>query len=249
MEQNIEAQGTVTEGPNASTEEGGTAKRQIDPQPAMGQQGASCDCEETKPQAQMPPPTGPAMNTGQPMTAPGQQTGTMDPQMGMNIGQASAFGAQPYAAFTQNPGAMPGAINPQMAPPTGPAMNTGPYDPYQYAAWQAWYQQQASAMASHHPKYEAHKYGQVIDTVGRFLNGEANVGEVVDGLFSLNFQNDQFWKGALVGAVTALLVTNNTVQSGLMKTVATVFTAAQGGVKKVTETYKEATEEVKKEKK
>ena len=142
------------------------------------------------------------------------------------------------------------------------------YDPNQYAAWQAWYQQQAAQAAnaaaiasqaagpgsaatdgrSHHPKYDAHRYGQMIDMVGRFLNGEANIGEVVDGLSSLNFQDDQFWKGAVVGAIAALLLTSETVQSGLTKTVGTIFAAAQSGVEKVTKTYKEATEEVKKEK-
>ena len=101
----------------------------------------------------------------------------------------------------------------------------------------------------HHPKFEEHKYGQMIDMVGKFLNGEANVGEVVNGLFSLNFQDDQFWKGAMVGAVAALLLTSETVQSSLTKTVGSMFATAQSGAEKVTKTFKEATEEVKKEKK
>ncbi|MEA3386658.1 MAG: hypothetical protein U9Q89_09495, partial [Thermodesulfobacteriota bacterium] len=76
---------------------------------------------------------------------------------------------------------------------------------------------------------------------------DANVGEVVNGLFSLNFQDDQFWKGALVGAVAALLLTSETVQSGLTKTVGSVFATARSGAEKVSKTYKEATEEVIKE--
>jgi len=234
MEQKVEGQQLMAEGPKAPAEAAGMAGGQSNAQPAMGQQsqGGGCDCAETasNPQARM---TGP-----------------------------SEAGGAPQGEY------MPGAgMNPRMAQPAGQAMGMG-YDPYQYAAWQAWYRQQAAqaanaaAMASqaagpggaatdgrsHHPKYDAHKYGQMIDMVGRFLNGEANVGEVVDGLFSLNFQDDQFWKGAVAGAVAALLLTNDAVQSGLIKTVGTIFAAAQTGVKKVTETYKGATEEVKKEK-
>ncbi len=187
---------------------------------------------------QMAQPAGQAVNMGQPMAAPGQQTVGMNPQMSQPAAQAVGMGQQQ-------------------------AM----YDPNQYAAWQAWYQQQAAqaanaaAMASqaagpggvaadgraHHPKFEEHKYGQMIDMVGKFLNGEANVGEVVNGLFSLNFQDDQFWKGALVGAAAALLLTSETVQSSLTKTVGSIFATAQSGAEKVTKTFKEATEEVKKE--
>jgi len=208
MEQSIEGQQLMAEGPKAPAEAAGMAGGQSASQPAMGQpHGGGCDCAETasNPQPQMAQPASQAMGMGQ--------------QQAM-------------------------------------------YDPYQYAAWQAWYQQQAAQAnaatiasqaaatdgRSHYPKYDAHKYGQMIDTVGRFLNGEANVGEVVDGLFSLNFQDDQFWKGAIVGSVAALLLTSETVQSGLTKTVGTIFATAQSGVEKVTKTYKEATEEVKKEK-
>jgi hypothetical protein len=266
MEQSIEGQQLKAEGPKAPAEASGMAGGQSASQPpAMGQpQGGGCDCAETvsNPQPQTAQPASQAVNMGQPVG--------MNPQMGVTTGQPLALGAvaQAYGPtpVTQNPGVMPGAgMNPQTAQPASRAVGMGQqqYDPYQYAAWQAWYQQQAAqanaaAIASqaaaadggpHHPKYDAHKYGQMIDTVGRFLNGEANVGEVVDGLFSLNFQDDQFWKGAVVGAVAALLLTSETVQSGLTKTVGTIFATAQSGVEKVTKTYKEATEEVKKEKK
>ncbi|MDL1959423.1 MAG: hypothetical protein LWX01_05335 [Deltaproteobacteria bacterium] len=242
MEQSIEGQQLMAEGPKASAEAAGMAGGQSAAQPAMGQRPqGGCDCEETasNPQPQMAQPAGQAEGMGQPMAASGQQAVGMNPQMA----------AQPAAQAV------------------GMGQQQAMYDPYQYAAWQAWYQQQAAQTnaatiasqaagpgsattdgRSHHPKYDAHKYGQMIDTVGRFLNGEANVGEVVNGLFSLNFQDDQFWKGAVVGAVAALLLTNETVQSGLTKTVGTIFATAQSGVEKVTKTYKEATEEVKKEK-
>jgi len=261
MEQNVEGQQAMAEGPKAPAEAAGMAGGQSAAQPAMGQQpqGGDYDCAETasNPQAQM---TGPSEAGGAPQGEymPG---GNMNPQMAQPAGQAVNMG-QPMAA----PGQQAVGMNPQMSQPAGQAVGMGQqqamYDPYQYAAWQAWYQQQAAqanaaAIASqaaatdggsHHPKYDAHRYGQMIDTVGRFLNGEANVGEVVDGLFSLNFQDDQFWKGAVVGAVAALLLTSETVQSGLTKTVGTIFATAQSGVEKVTKTYKEATEEVKKEK-
>jgi hypothetical protein len=245
MEQSIEGQQLMAEGPKAPAEAAGMAGGQSASQPAMGQpQGGGCDCAEStsNPQPQTAQPASQAVNTGQPMAAPGQQAVGMNPQMGMTMGQPSAQAV-------------------------GMGQQQAMYDPYQYAAWQAWYQQQAAQAnaatiasqaagpgsaatngRSHHPKYDAHKYGQMIDTVGRFLNGEANMGEVVDGLFSLNFQDDQFWKGAVVGAVAALLLTSETVQSGLTKTVGTIFATAQSGVEKVTKTYKETIEEVKKEK-
>ncbi len=70
-----------------------------------------------------------------------------------------------------------------------------------------------------HIYHDENRFGKVADIAGRFLKGEANTSDIVDGLFSLNFRNDQFWKGAIVGVLAALLLSSETVKHG----VATAF--------------------------
>ena len=60
----------------------------------------------------------------------------------------------------------------------------------------------------------------------------------------MNFQDDQFWKGVLLGAVAALLVTNDTVQKAVMKGTASVWTAAQSGVEEVKEKFEDVKAEI-----
>ncbi|NOR05953.1 MAG: hypothetical protein GQ575_06570 [Deltaproteobacteria bacterium] len=49
----------------------------------------------------------------------------------------------------------------------------------------------------------------------------------------MNFRDDRFWKGVLLGAAAALLVINDTVQKAVMKGTASVWTAAQSGTLQV----------------
>ena len=60
----------------------------------------------------------------------------------------------------------------------------------------------------------------------------------------MNFRDDQFWKGVLLGAVAALLVTNDTVQKAVMKGTASVWTAAQSGVEEVKEKFEDVKAEI-----
>lgn len=60
----------------------------------------------------------------------------------------------------------------------------------------------------------------------------------------MNFSDDQFWKGVLLGAVAALLVTNDTVQKAVMKGTASVWTAAQSGVEEVKEKFEDVKAEI-----
>ncbi len=53
------------------------------------------------------------------------------------------------------------------------------------------------------------------DMVGRFLKGDVTTGDMVNGLFSLNFRDDQFWKGAVIGVLTVLVLNSDTVKDGL----------------------------------
>jgi hypothetical protein len=60
----------------------------------------------------------------------------------------------------------------------------------------------------------------------------------------MNFRDDQFWKGVLLGAAVALLVTNDTVQKAVMKATASVWTAAQSGVEEVKEKFEDVKAEI-----
>jgi tetrahydromethanopterin S-methyltransferase subunit G len=60
----------------------------------------------------------------------------------------------------------------------------------------------------------------------------------------MNFRDDQFWKGVLLGAAAALLVTNDTVQKAVMKGTASVLTAAQSGVEEVKEKFEDVKAEI-----
>ena len=70
---------------------------------------------------------------------------------------------------------------------------------------------------AHHIYHDENRFGQMADMVGRLLKGEATTADMVNGLFSLNFRDDQFWKGALLGAVAILIFNSDAVHQGLGK--------------------------------
>lgn len=53
----------------------------------------------------------------------------------------------------------------------------------------------------------------------------------------LDFSNGCYLKGFAVGAVATLLLTNSTIQRALVKGVVTIWSAVQGGVEEVKETF------------
>ncbi|PIE65360.1 MAG: hypothetical protein CSA26_03285 [Desulfobacterales bacterium] len=63
-------------------------------------------------------------------------------------------------------------------------------------------------------------------------------------VLGLNVQDSQFWKGALIGAAVALLVTNESVQKGVVKTVSKLSAAAQSGIEEMKEKFEDAKAEV-----
>lgn len=67
------------------------------------------------------------------------------------------------------------------------------------------------------------RYGQVINTVEKFLEGEATVADVVKTLYTSTSQDDQLWKGAIVGAAAAVLLTSEPVREAMGKTIGGVF--------------------------
>ena len=59
-------------------------------------------------------------------------------------------------------------------------------------------------------------------------------------VLGLDVQDSQFWKGALLGAAVTLLVTNESVQKGVVKTVSKLTLAAQSGIEEMKEKFEDA---------
>ena len=90
--------------------------------------------------------------------------------------------------------------------------------------------------------YEAYQYGPA-DYSQAVVNPQfANPTD--SQWLGMNFRDDQFWKGVLLGAALTLLVTNETVQKTLMKGTASVWTAAQSGVEEVKEKFEDVKAEI-----
>ncbi len=67
------------------------------------------------------------------------------------------------------------------------------------------------------------QYGQVINTVEQFLEGEATVADVVKTLYINTSRDDQLWKGVIIGAAAAVLLTSEPVREVMGKTLGGVF--------------------------
>jgi hypothetical protein len=66
-------------------------------------------------------------------------------------------------------------------------------------------------------------------------------------VLGLNVQDSQFWKGALLGAAVTLLLTNESVQKGVVKGVSQLSAAAQSGIEEMKEKFEDAKAEAKAE--
>lgn len=157
------------------------------------------------------PSAGPFSQPGQaPWSFPGPAQ--MGPQPGAYPGQGPEPPFPPhYTAGHNQPAHQPWshpASGPQgFGPSTAPHM--GHAAPVQGIGYMG-----ADAPHIHH---DENRFGQMADMVGRFLKGEATTTDMVNGLFSLNFRDDQFWKGALLGAVAVLIFNSDAVHQGLGK--------------------------------
>jgi len=92
------------------------------------------------------------------------------------------------------------------------------------------------------------RYGQVINSVEKFLEGDATVSDVVKTLYVNSTQNDQLWKGVIVGAAAAVLLTSEPVRDVMGKTLGGIFPAFKKGQTTQAETPVEPTVKNKKEK-
>lgn len=75
----------------------------------------------------------------------------------------------------------------------------------------------------------------------------ASASSTNNSLLGLNVQDSQFWKGALLGAAVTLLLTNESVQKGVVKGVSKLTAAAQCGMEEMKEKFEDAKAEVKAE--
>lgn len=66
-------------------------------------------------------------------------------------------------------------------------------------------------------------------------------------VLGVNVQDSQFWKGALLGAAVTLLLTNESVQKGVVKGVSQLSAAAQSGIEEMKEKFEDAKAEAKAE--
>ncbi len=69
--------------------------------------------------------------------------------------------------------------------------------------------------APHQQDHGVPQNGRFADVVGKALQGDASPQDLIGGLLNLNFQDDQFWKGVVVGSVASLLLNSDTVRQAL----------------------------------
>ncbi|MDL1959425.1 MAG: hypothetical protein LWX01_05345 [Deltaproteobacteria bacterium] len=91
--------------------------------------------------------------------------------------------------------------------------------------------------------YEAYQYGPAYYSPAI---GEPQFASPADSQWlGMNFRDDQFWKGVLLGAAVTLIFTSEAVQKTLIKGTASVWTAAQSGVEEVKEKFEDIKAELK----
>jgi hypothetical protein len=146
------------------------------------------------------------MSAGGPTGQPGGQAPPQGPAYG---GPAWPYGP---GASAGGPTGQPGG----QAPPQGPA--------YQQA--QPGHQQAQPGPDQQTAGFNAEQYGRIADVMGDIANGEQPDMNKLVSLF--NGFDSQFWKGALIGAVITVLMTNETVRSA----VADVVSGIMGAFKK-----------------
>ncbi len=75
------------------------------------------------------------------------------------------------------------------------------------------------------------RYGMIVNSVEQFLEGEASVSDVVKTLYTTTSQDDQLWKGVVVGAAAAVLLTSDPVKEVMGKTLGGLFPGLKDGKK------------------
>lgn len=105
-------------------------------------------------------------------------------------------------------------IGQPMAPPQQQYIHPG----YQQVPLQPTPEEVAAMQAA-----EQQKYAQVVGSVEQFLAGDATVADVVKTMYVNMSQNDNLWKGVLVGAAAAIVLTSDPVKDAMGKTIGGLF--------------------------
>ncbi len=147
----------------------------------------------------------------QPGAPPGGQQQVPPFQPGANQYQVDphAYAAWQQAMWMQQMAAAQAAAMEQQAP-FQPGANVHP-------GGSASFQGQAGPAgdSSHHLKHDEHKYGQMVQIAQRFLNGEADMQDVVNGVSLLDQQGNQFWRGLIAGGLVALVLGSEPVRESI----------------------------------
>jgi len=179
--------------------------------------------------------------------------GNFPPYMYMQPGPAAPQGANPANPGTpgmQDPaggaGAQdnPGQFQQHDAPGDAGGPDNAGYAPSNNASGQG-------AAPGHHkePGHDELKYGTYMEKPDHVGPGHApEMAEDVSassGLTSfLQFDNDSFWKGLLIGSLATMLLTSPTVKKGIMKTIIKASASVKGGVEELKEQLADVEAEV-----
>ena len=203
--------------PNAGAPEA----MQANPGPAA--MDAGCGCGDVQ--------GNPAMQSANPGMPQGQPAATVNPgapsqPAGYQAAWAPPQGVQPPPQYHYAPMQPPQMAQPQVAPQMGHPQMAPQMGQPQMGAPMGQPQMPGHVSGSgcghmgssaQHIYHDENKFGQMADMVGRFLKGEATPTDMVEGIFSLNFRNDQLWKGALLGAAAVLIFNSGVVQNSVGK--------------------------------
>ncbi len=133
-------------------------------------------------------------------------------------------------------------------PLTGQVVFTGqaaPQPQYMYAGYSApqaqsyaqpaYFQAETPEQAAARQAEAQKRHGRIVRSFEQFAEGDATVSDVVRTLYSNTAQNDQLWKGVLVGAAATILLTSKPARTALGKTLSGFFGSAKSGKASTTE--------------
>lgn len=176
--------------------------------------------------------------------AMGQSQGARGIEGGMNAGgNGHAAGEQESAAPRNHQWAGQTVLPPGYAidPVSGQVVFTGQAAPtyiygsanpaqaqvYYGYAQQYPYQGETPEQAAARQAEAQQRHGQIVRSFEQFVEGDATVSDVVRTLYTNTADNEQLWKGVLVGAAATVLLTSKSTREALGKTFGSLFGTAK----------------------
>ncbi|WP_448871257.1 hypothetical protein [Desulfobulbus propionicus] len=146
------------------------------------------------------------------------------PAQGLDVntgGTAEAAAHQPRHQWAQQPLPPGYAVDPV----TGRIVFVGAVSqqpayqlPFNHGAPQpgvVYVQMETPEQAAARQAMQQQRYGQIVHSFEQFVQGGATVSDVVKTLYANTAQDDQLWKGVLVGAAATLLLTSKPVREAM----------------------------------